>query len=462
MEWVNRTLSFRAALCAVTAQTVLGFGFIAVAQSSTQDAVDDVESEAIAGDDEARQDVVVVTATRREAETLDLPLSITALGGEELVQTAKDDLADYIREVPGITFRQQSAGLNQISIRGVSGGGGQRAKAPISFYIDDVPVVSTPGAAPDVKTFDINRVEVLRGPQGTLFGESALGGVIRIISNQPNSEEFEARGKITYLTFEGGDDGYNFDGMINLPIVEDKLAVRAVFSRRDEGGWIDNIGIGGRDNANDLDYWSGRVTALWTVTPALDVSAMVNITRSDYGSRQEANENFQQVINFTNENRIDDVDQFNLTVNYDLGFAELTSSSNYYDRVTSRLFNLNFFNGFLPGTLEGLGVVPAGFQFDEFFQTLDIDDQSFNQEIRLVSPGDRAFRWVAGFYYNEVDNFVGVDFLGQPELPFTYLRLRRDENYDQTAVFGEIEYDISDQFTLVAGLRYTDESRTIR
>lgn len=167
------------------------------------------------------RDVIVVTATRREAEPADLPLSITAIQGDELVKNAQDDLADYIRQLPGVTFRQQSAGLNQLSIRGVSGGGGQRAKAPISFYIDDVPVVSDPVASPDIKTFDIERVEVLRGPQGTLFGESALGGVIRILSKQPNLSKFEARTEVTYLSTEIGDPGYNFDGVVNIPIVED-------------------------------------------------------------------------------------------------------------------------------------------------------------------------------------------------------------------------------------------------
>ncbi|MBU6320599.1 MAG: TonB-dependent receptor [Alphaproteobacteria bacterium] len=407
------------------------------------------------------RDVIIVTATRREAEVTDLPLSITAIQGDDLVKNAQDDLADYIRQVPGVTFRQQSAGLNQLSIRGVSGGGGQRAKAPISFYIDDVPVVSDPVASPDIKTFDIERVEVLRGPQGTLFGESALGGVIRILSKQPNLSKFEARTKVTYLSTEIGDPGYNFDGVVNIPIVEDEFAVRASLSRRDEGGWIDNIGIKGRENANDLDYWSGRVKALWKASDRLEISSTGSFVRSDYGSRQEANTSYKQTINYTNETRADDIDQFNVTVKYDFDFAELTSSSNMFKRETSRLFNLNSFNGFLPGVLTGLGKVPSGFQFDEFYQTLNIDDDAFNQEIRLVSTDEGPFRWVAGAYYFDTTNTVGVDFLGRPKVDFTYLRLRRFEDYNQKAVFAETEYDFSPQWTLVAGLRYTKESRTI-
>jgi len=444
---------------AATLLATAAFSFVPYALA--QEANDANEQTEERQDGEARLNRVVVTSTKREADTLELPLSVTALSGEDLVNNSQDELADYIRQVPGITFRQLSAGLNQISIRGVSGGGGQRAKAPISFYIDDIPVVSDPVATPDVKSFDVQRVEVLRGPQGTLFGESALGGVIRVITNDPDASKHEARARATYLTFEGGDSGYNFDGMVNIPIVKDELAVRATVSRRDEGGWIDNIGIGGRENANDLDYWTGRVKALWTPTDLLRISGTASLTRSEYGSRQEANQNYQQTINYTDETRTDDIDQYNLTVSYDLGFAELTSSTNSFKRETSRLFNLNTFNGFLPGLLRTLGAAPTGFVFDEFYQTLNIDDKTFVQEIRLVSPDDSNFRWVGGLYYFDTDNDVGVDFIGVPDLNFNYLRLRRDEQYDQSAVFAEAEYDFADRFTIVGGLRYTEESRTI-
>ena len=434
----------------------------AIAQSGADDASDAGTEERPEEKGEANETpVILVTATRREMQALDLPFSITAISGEELVRNDKDDLADYIRQVPSVTFRQQSAGLNQVSIRGVSGGGGQRAKAPVSFYIDDVPVVSDPVATPDIKTFDVNRVEVLMGPQGTLFGESAIGGVIRIITNDPDPNEFAASGRISYLDFRTGGDGYNLDAMVNVPLVEDRLALRAVVSRRDEDGWIDNIGIGGRPNANDLDYWSGRAKLLFTPNDRLEMSAMYSVVRSEYGSRQEGNRNFIQVINFTDERRLDDIDQANFTLKYDFGSVELTSSSNYFKRTTSRLFNLNSFNGFLPGILGALGEAPAGFQFDEFAQTLDIDDESFVQEIRLVSQGDGPFRWVVGGFYFDTDNSVGVDFFGRPDLDFNYLRLRREETYQQIAGFAEVEYDLTERLTAIAGMRYTEERRTI-
>ncbi|MDT9600516.1 TonB-dependent receptor [Sphingosinicella rhizophila] len=404
---------------------------------------------------------IVVTATRREESVLDVPLSITALSGDKLVAEGKDDLADYIRQVPGVTFRQQSPGLNEISIRGVSGGGGQRAKAPISFYIDDVPVISDPGASPDVKTFDIERVEILRGPQGTLFGESAIGGVIRIISKRPDPNKFEARVRGSYLNFAHGEGGYNADVMLNIPVVNDKFAIRGTLSRRDEGGWIDNLSPAfGGQNINDLDFWSGRVTALWTPTPDLEISATGFFTRSEYGGRQFANRDYEQTIN-VDEARRDNIDQFNFTVKYDFDFAELVSSTNYFKRTTSRLFDLFSFNGFLPGLIDAEGGLPPGTVFDTFYQTLDIDDKSFVQEIRLISPGDSAFRWVAGLYYFDTKNNVGVDFMEIPSIPFNPLRLRRVEDYQQYAAFGQVEYDVSSRVTLITGLRYTKEDRKI-
>lgn len=404
---------------------------------------------------------IIVTATRRDELAIDVPMSLTAISGEQLTAQDKDDLADYIRQVPGVTFRQQSAGLNELSIRGVSGGGGQRAKAPISFYIDDVPVVSDPVASPDVKTFDINRVEVLRGPQGTLFGESALGGVIRIITNAPNPNKFEGAVKLSYINFAHGGAGYNADAMINIPLLADQLALRVVASRRDEAGWIDNIGVGGRPDANDLDYWSGRAKLLYTPHEGLEISGSYSITRSDYGSRQSANQLYQQVINVTDENRQDDMDQANITVKVDLGGATLTSSSNYFKRITSRLFDLNSFNGFLPATLFALGKAPANFQFTQFAQTLNINDKNYIQEVRIASDSDRSLRWVMGGYYGRNMNFVGVDFFGKPDLGFNYLRLRRNETYNQAAAFGEVEFDVTERLTLIGGLRYTHESRNI-
>lgn len=403
---------------------------------------------------------ILVTATRREQSLLSVPLSITAISGDQLAEYGQDDLADFIRQVPGVNFIPYSSGLNAITIRGVTGGF-QRAKAPVSFYIDDMPIVSDPIATPDVKTFDIERVEVLRGPQGTLFGESAIGGVIRVISKKPNLREVEGKLQVGYLDFSHGSSGYSIDAVANIPLVTDKVAIRGSISHRSEGGYIDNVGLGIKDQ-NKLDYLSGRLTAFIKPNERFDISATAYIVRSEYGAYPEADRNFEQA-RYKDETRNDDITQFNLSLNYEFDFATLTSSTSYMKRTTSRLFDLrDAFNGFLPPVLNSIGAAPEGFQFNQYWQTLDVDDKSVAQEIRLVSPAGRAFRWVAGLYYFDTDNFVGVDFLGDPDLDFNYLRLRRNENYKQRAVFAEVEYDLTSKLTFIAGARYTDEDRSTK
>ena len=431
--------------------TAVGYASAGLAQTQSDQA--DEETRSTVG----RSDEIIVTANRREQNVLDVPQSITALSGDDLVDKNQDSLADYIRQVPGVVFSQQSSGLNQITIRGVTGGF-QRAKAPVSFYIDDMPVVSDPSATPDVRSFDVERVEILRGPQGTLFGESAIGGVIRIISKRPSLEGVEGRLQVGYNNYAHGSDGYRIDGMVNIPLIDDKLAFRGSISHRNEGGYIDNIGLG-IDNQNTLDYLSGRGTLLFKASERLDISATAYFVRSDYGAFPAANRDYKQ-SRLKDETRKDDMNQFNLTLNYDLDFATLTSSSNYSKRTTSRLFDLTAaFRGFLPPILTSIGAAPAGFQFDQFWQTLDINDKSFAQEIRLVSPSDQKFRWTVGLYYFDTKNFVSVDFLSKPDLNFNYLSLRRDERYEQKAVFAEAEYDILPQLTAVVGARYSHENR---
>jgi iron complex outermembrane receptor protein len=413
-----------------------------------------------ANDDPGTLEEVIVTATRREETVRDLPMSITALSGSKLERENKDDLADYIRTVPGVNFKALSGGLNTITIRGVTGGF-QRAKSPVSFYIDDMPIVSDPSASPDLKTFDIDRVEVLRGPQGTLFGESAIGGVIRVISKKPDLNDFSGHVRGTVESYAHGSLAYGLDGAVNVPIVQDKFAVRASVSRRAGGGFIDNIGRNAEDQ-NDDDYTSLRVTGLLKINEQFDVSGTAIAVKSTVGAYPTANRNYEQ-NRPADEARHDDLSQFNITANYDFGWAKLTSSSNYYKRDTDRLFDLTAPLGGLAIALLDINGTPSPVaSFDQFYQTLVINDKSFAQEFRLVSPGDKAFRWVAGAYYFHTDNFVNVEFKSKPAIPFTFLSLDRTETYSQKALFGEIEWDFAPRWTVIAGVRYNTEDRTTR
>lgn len=416
-------------------------------------------AEAAAPKEDTALSELIVTATRRQEAAKDVPLSVTALSGDNLVAQNKDALADYIRSVPGVSFQALSSGLNQITIRGVTGGF-QRAKAPVSFYVDDMPVISDPSASPDLRSFDIERVEVLRGPQGTLFGESAIGGVIRMITKKPDPTHFSAAMRAGYETYDHGSGGYSLDGMVNIP-VNDQFALRASISRRDEGGYIDNLGLGRKDQ-NGVDLTSGKLSALYTVNSKLDVSATALFNNSKDRAYPTANSSYVQT-RFVDEARTDNSHQFNVTVNYDLDWATLTSSSNYSNRDTHRFFDQT--GGLATaavGFLTQNGVNPGFSSFKNFYQTLYINDESWAQEVRLVSPADKPLRYTAGLYYFKTTNFVGVQFLGTPTVAFSFLNLNRSEDYNQKAIFGEAEFDFLSKFTAVAGVRETQENRNIR
>lgn len=415
-------------------------------------------AEAAAPKNDTALDELIVTATRRQEAAKDVPLSVTALSGDNLVAQNKDALGDYIRAVPGVSFQALSSGLNQITIRGVTGGF-QRAKAPVSFYIDDMPVISDPSASPDLRSFDIERVEVLRGPQGTLFGESAIGGVIRMITKKPDPTHFSATARAGYETYDHGSGGYSLDGMVNIP-VNDQFALRASISRRDEGGYIDNLGLGRKDQ-NGVDLTSGKLSALYTVNSKLDVSATALFNNSKDRAYPTANSSYVQT-RFVDEARTDNSHQFNVTVNYDLDWATLTSSSNYSNRDTHRLFDST--GGLATaavGFLTQNGVNPGFSTFKNFYQTLYVNDESWAQELRLVSPADKPLRYTLGLYYFKTTNFVGVQFLGTPSVAFSFLNLNRSEDYNQKAIFGEGEFDFLSKFTAVFGVRETQENRNI-
>jgi len=180
---------------------------------------------------------VIVSAQRRQESIQDVPVAITALSGAEMAKAGLDEYADYLTRVPSVSFERFSEAENKISIRGINSPGG--TASTVSIYIDDMPITGPDGFQPSVRSFDVNRVEILRGPQGTLFGEGSLGGTIRVIMNKPDTSEFAGRVEGSYYSYDGGDTSYTGNLMVNIPVVEDKFALRVTALYRDIGGWMD-------------------------------------------------------------------------------------------------------------------------------------------------------------------------------------------------------------------------------
>ena len=174
---------------------------------------------------------IVVTATRREETIKEIPFSVTSITGADLEERGAANLADFIQEVPGVLLVNRGAGQNNITIRGLNANATEISSyqsTTVGYYLNDMPLSENPQGAGDVPLFDLQRVEVLRGPQGTLFGEGAPGGVVRYITNQPDLQKFEGAVAAQGFNYKGGDDSYNVHLMLSAPVIDGKLAVRLV------------------------------------------------------------------------------------------------------------------------------------------------------------------------------------------------------------------------------------------
>ena len=222
-------------------------------------------------EDSLQLEEVTVTAQFRSESVQAVPLSVTALDTETLEARGADQLADYARSVPGLTFANRGANRSQIIIRGVSPITGEAA---VGLYLDGIGQ-SNAFNNPDYRLFDVQRVEVLRGPQGTLYGEGSLGGTIKILTTPPNTEKFESK-----LQFTGSDTsngGFNsaVNGLVNIPLSTDRVALRLSGFNRDESGWIDNR-FDGDKNINDLKSYGGRAALLVKPTDDFDIQGIIN------------------------------------------------------------------------------------------------------------------------------------------------------------------------------------------
>jgi len=215
--------------------------------------------EAGSGAVESAQDIVV-TANRRAESVQRVPSAVTAISGDELEARGADSFEGFARSVPGLTLNQTTKNRATFSIRGIATNtnGLANTQDPVAVYINDTPVTDTYAAAaqPDLRLFDVERIEVLRGPQGTLFGSGSLGGTVRIITKKPDATKFEAAGRVDLGVSEGGGLRQRYDAMVNVPIAEDRLGLRVVGYYRDEEGWVRNTMLGTR---NDTIDWAAAL-----------------------------------------------------------------------------------------------------------------------------------------------------------------------------------------------------------
>ena len=454
--------------------TALVMPAVALAQTPA----DTAASTPVAGD-------IVVTAQKREEKLQSVPISIQALTGQRLSELQVRNFQDYVAFLPSVNFARGSTGVPgnvSTNFRGIATDGGLVGSGTlptVGIYLDEQPVTSIVGSL-DIHAYDIARVEALAGPQGTLFGASAESGVIRIITNKPDPTKFSAGIDLeANQIFKGGAGGMA-EGFVNVPIVADRIALRAVGWYNHTGGYIDSIrrsrtfrssGITQTslvgDNLNASDVYGLRAQLgidlddNWTVTPSINYqkSTWDGPFRSD-----DSKAGVLKVGHFFPEFGRDEFYQVGATITGKIADFDVTYAGYYMNRVFQSQNDYADY-GFYYDAIAGSG---AGVK-DDAGKLID-PSQLFNnrrvstklsQEFRIASPRDARFRVIAGAFYQRQTELGEDDYLtpnlatrlsvpGRPGQVWLTLQNRIDRDY---AAFGQFDFDLTDQLTFTGGLR---------
>lgn len=419
---------------------------------------------------------VIVTAQKRQQIVQDIPMSVTALSGDALTERHIDNVLELSRMVPSLAVTEGSPGQQIVTIRGM---GGIRGSSSLTgLYLDEVPVSGAGqlgGTYPDLRAIDLERVEVLKGPQGTLFGESSVGGAVRYITRDPDLENFG--GSISMQMSQTDDGGLNEEitGVLNLPIVPGLFGARLAALYENNSGWIDQPSVG-REDINDNKLTHVRLKALFTPTPELAIEGLVLLHRNDVGATNIVNQapfeegNFVQATDFDpldplgpgNRNgptsQQNDYDIYGLTVTYDFGFAELLSSTSYSE--TRNVNNATQLVGQLP--------VPI---LEIYSQESVWNIPVFTEEVRLSSAGDGPLNWTLGASYRDLENRLPPNGIGGDAIVnegllagLKLIGLLADQGSRATSEswsgFGFVSYELTEQLELGGGARYFEDTRT--
>ncbi|MEY2756619.1 MAG: hypothetical protein RIR33_397 [Pseudomonadota bacterium] len=428
------------------------------------------------------EETIVVTATRRSTDLQDTPLSVSALSGEQLEERGLVSVADAVQQTPGVSLTSNQPGTNEFIIRGVGTStsyatlAGAITNATTATYLDQLPVTNTVQKTPDFRFIDLDRIEVLRGPQGTLYGQSAMGGVVRYITNRPSTEGlaggFNAYSSIT----EDGGLNLGGDGYLNLAL-SDTLALRAVGYAYGNAGFIDVVGTAFDEDANNEETLGGRFALRWTPTNRFTVDLTALYNEVNLGSLQLISSTYPVDFNLFTPPVVTPVSTDTLEVEH-LQPSEESAS------VLGAEF-LYEFGGFNANLILAHRETDSDSTF-ESSEFVGVTDAYFGQrtignsendtaEFRLTSTGDGNFiDWNVGVYYEDTGGQIGARAVafGDPLLLSFFPHNNppggfvvpgdvvtdngRQLDYQETSVFGELAFNLSSALSITIGARHAD------
>jgi outer membrane receptor protein involved in Fe transport len=451
---------------------------------------------------------VVVTARKREETLLDIPQEIQAISQQQLERANLDSVKEFTRFVPSLSYNAIVPGRGTIYFRGVADDSSSFiADASAAIYLDEQPLTQS-ALQPEVRLIDIERIEALPGPQGTLYGSSSQSGTLRYITNKPDPTAFTTDVAADVHSLDDGDEGYEVSGVVNIPLGQ-TAAIRIVgFSARD-AGFIDNVlgtSLGGtfdnaafvEDDINSVEYVGGRAALRWfpnenwtvdgsVVYQQMDANSYTaaDFFREDLNQHPELEGRENAVVLFQDESRNDEWTQLALTLQGDIGQTQFTSATSYFTRRIAYFQDNTDYTFYLSNSfganyaIYDLGPDPVGLGWRDGPYV-----DRFAQEFRLQGSTEKL-TWITGLFYERVEEgfnfftriqdfedttafatrsyyavYYGFDPLEPGSTDNAFYHSKNDQVTEQYAAFGELTYSPNDDWSFTAGLRWFDHTRT--
>ena len=452
--------------------------------SPQADAADEVDAPAQAGGQQQPRhsestapidlETVIVTANKRSERLQDVTMAVSAISGSDLERQSAQGFADYASQVPGLNIVSQGAGQTQLTLRGITSGA-NTPNATVGTYIDDVPYGSSTiysvGSVltPDIDPDDLERIEVLRGPQGTLYGANTLGGLIKFVTVKPDATAVAGRVSLGSSSVADGGDGFSAHAMLNLPLARDTLALRVNAYHRHDPGYIDNVATGKKD-VNDAKVRGGRAQLLWTPSDAfsLRLSALAQNLDGDAlanGGVDVDAVTLKPLHGGLTQRRAPGTGNLGLryrlydaSINADFGWSQFVSVTSY--GTLDRQMDSDVTAAYGPLLNPALGLDNGGYAVGN-----PVTLGKFTQELRLQSRQDQALEWRTGVFYTRerttnVQDVLSFDAsTGEPiALPFTLGHLEvGPATFVEWAGYGDITWHATPRLGIQLGVRVTHD-----